>query len=207
MKKFFSVIVLAIIFLLAENCSAMTFSKSVKLGSVGQYGPYGVQISGATSIKSGSFNKEYKTYMQGSAIFGKSLNFYFDFQNDISKFGSNEANAISIYALEGATDIYQVQNDKNIEMYIFVTETGGGGSTKVVGQKDGKFFIYFDTNKVMQNYFGRARDVYLSHYKLQGDAIVFDITSYDANLKKTVKGGELRFKWDDKANWFSVEKL
>ena len=187
----------------------MTFYKSVKLGDVGQSGPYGININGATTIKATSEKNlgKTKTYMKGTAIFGKSLNFYFDFQNDVSKFGNNESNAISIYALEGGTDIYQFQNDKNIEMYIFVTETGGGGSTKVVGQKEGKFFIYFDTYEVLSNYYGRSRDVYLSHHKLQGDTIIFDIQSYNSNLQKMAKVGELRFKWDEKANWFGVEKL
>ena len=207
MKKFLLMwIVFVMCFMTFGNCSAINFSKSAELGNMGQYGPYGITIEGASEINAEKNNRgKTTTYLKGIARFGKSLYFYFDFKKNLSKFGGkNFSDAVSVYVLEGGTRIYKLQNDQNLEMYLFFTETGAAGSYKVIGKhKNGKWVTYFDTFDVRREYIGRALGIYLSLYSIQGDTMIFKYTSHENKFGQ----GEFRFKWDDAAQWFGVEQI
>ena len=215
MKKIFGILFALAIF--SSNCFAMTFSQPVKIGEVSYNGSPtgGVEIVGATSKKNYSTSKNSAYYGKGIALFGKSLYFYFndeyfrqnfngyttELTKKVSRFGGTDVkNSVPIFTLEGKTDIYQIKNDGGIELYLAQTETGAGGTIQVFGTtKEGKWVKYFDTADAVKN-FGIPRDEWFSGFFTFGDTIVIQYRPQHSR-----NNSELRYKWDEAAQWFGVE--
>lgn len=215
MKKIFGLIVT--LMMISANCFAMTFSQPVKIGSVSVAGgpSDGIKIDGATSIKDFSTVKNVKGYTKGIARFGNSLYFYFnkeyfdqhfngygtDLDRKVSRFGGTDVkNTAPIFTFEGNTQIYRIKNDGGIELYLAQTETGGGGSIQVFGKtKEGKWVRYFNTNDARKS-FGIPNRSYIESFFMVDDEIILQFSP-----GRMRQDGELRYKWDDKAQWFGVE--
>lgn len=122
-------------------------------------------------------------------------------QNKVSRFGGADVkNSVPIFVFEGGTEIYQIKNDSGMELYLTKSGTGSGDGFEVFGTtKEGKWVKYFDTGDAVKN-FGIPRDEWFSGFFTFGDTII--IQYYPQHSRNN---GELRYKWDDKAQWFGVE--
>ena len=81
----------------------------------------------------------------------------------------------------------------------------------IVGcHSNGKFVKYIDTEEISKRYFGitttqtGAPFVIYNKLRCDGDTIFIEYTS--AHRDEGIKG-EFRFKWDEAAQWFSVEQV
>lgn len=118
--------------------------------------------------------------------------------DDASRFGGDDvANTVPVFVFEGRTKVYPIISDDGREFYLLATETGGGGSMKVIGERNGVWVKYFDTldmRKLMEPEF------YIKEFHASGDALVFVYKKFNTN-----KTCELYYQWDASADWFSVE--
>lgn len=201
LKKFFAVTFALMLF--AAQASAATFQSPVKLGSVGTAGMHGLSIDGATKIDGDS---DGKSYTKGVALFGDKLYLHFDDAtaddfNAGSYFGSSDVkNAVQYYVFEGSTKISQVKNDTGVDMYLLETEYGAGNRTTLIGNRDGKWVKFFDTNDAKNTY--GLRGYFTKNVIVSGNTITLEFSSFDEK-----NSCELRYRWDAAAQWFAVEKI
>ena len=77
--------------------------------------------------------------------------------------------------------------------------------------KNGDWVKYFDTDEIKKRYFGDKGSsfsrLFITDLKCNENTIFIYYERFDPNLRKNVKVGEFRFKWDEAAQWFSVEKI
>lgn len=202
LKKFFALTTFLLIF--SANCSAMTFQQPVEVGNVSISGANSIQIDGTTNIDA-TRGDQPNSYIKGVAIFNEKLYLHFDGEilTQKSFFGGRDVkNSVEVFVFEGLTKIYQIDNDAGLEMYLLSTETGGGGSMKVIGTTaDGKWVKYFDTNDAKKNY-ELSQDFYLKNFSVSGDSITFQYEQW-----QTRKICTLRYRWDNKAQWFGIDVI
>lgn len=221
MQKIF--LVLVILLMITSNVFAMTLSQPTKIGEISVAGgpQDGIKISGATTVKDYSTIKKSGNYKKGYAIFGKSLYFYFNkeyylqnymsvgtdvkkiqrLDSKVSRFGgTNVKNSVPIFTFEGMTEIYKIENDSGLELYVARSETGGGGGVEVFGTtKQGKWVRYFDTIDARKS-FGMSSSAYIRDFFTFGDEIIVQYGKARSNTS-----GELRYKWNEASQWFGVE--
>ena len=200
-KKFFAATFALL--LLTAQAHAMTFQQPVKIGLAGIGGRNGLRIEDATKIDA---TQNGDSYTNGYAIFGDKLYLHFDdataddFRSG-SWFGSSDkSNTIQYYVFEGSTSISRLPNDAGIDMYLLTTEFGAGNSVTVIGNRDGKWVKFFDTNDA-KKIFG-LRGWYTSDIRVSGDTITLSMTSFDQK-----NSCELRYRWDESAKWFGIQKI
>lgn len=215
LKKIFMATLLMLI--ISANCLAMTFQEPVSVGAVTFAGSENaIEIYGATKIDATTGFKE-NCFVKGMATFNETLYLHFDgealmqrmMQNpssaemikiydEVSSIGSLDvANTVPFFVFEGSTKIYRLPNDAGLEIYLLATETGGGGSMRVIGNSSGNWVEYFNTNDDRKNY-GFDVNFYLSNFRVEGDEIIFSYIS-DSEVFR-----ELCYRWDSSAQWFSV---
>ena len=77
-------------------------------------------------------------------------------------------------------------------------------------RKDGKFVVYIDTEEIAKRYFGedtngRCKEwVTFDRLSCSNDELIL---TYWIGGKQCIGKGEFRFKWDEAAQWFSVEQV
>jgi len=204
MKKFFAAMFLILIFSAQASAMELKLNRDVDwFISLGEK-PFTLKIEGYTHLD-GDFSK-------GVAQFGN-LYFHFDCklfnekpfevaEKEAGRFGSSDfENAVPIYVFEGGTKIYPITSDDGREFFLLSTETGGGGSMKVIGSHGGKWVKYFDTQDVKSNK-QMAWDYYMQNFYVDGDKIIFQYEQWE-----TKKICRLVYKWDESAKWFGVEIL
>lgn len=200
-KKFFAATFALL--LLTVQAHAMTFQQPVKIGLAGIGSGNGLSIRDATKIDA---TQNGNVYLKGYAIFGDKLYLHFDDAtasdfNAGSWFGaSDRSNAVQYYVFEGSTAISRLPNDAGVDMYLLATEMGGGNVTAVIGNRDGKWVKFFDTNDAKKT-FG-LRGWYTSDIRVSGDTITLSMSSFDQK-----NSCELRYRWDASAKWFGVQKI
>ena len=200
-KKFFAATFALL--LLTAQAHAMTFQQPVKIGSVGIGSGNGLSIRDATKIDA---VQNGDSYTNGYAIFGDKLYLHFDDAtasdfNAGSWFGSSDrSNTVQYYVFEGSTAISRLPNDAGVDMYLLATEMGGVNVTAVIGNRDGKWVKFFDTNDAKKT-FG-LRGWYTSDIRVSGDTITLSMSSFDQK-----NSCELRYRWDASAKWFGVQKI
>ena len=188
MKKFFALAIFLLMF--AAQASAMNLTLREPVGSISlDPKPFELKIEGYTRLD-GNFSK-------GVAAFND-LYLHFDSSNETSRFGGkNFSDTVPVYVFEGRTKIFPVNGDDGREFYLLATETGGGGSFKVIGARDGIWVQYFDTSDMRKQI---PHEFYLENFFVDGDTIIF---LYKEWQKENFC--ELRYKWDAAAQWFGVE--
>ena len=200
-KKFFAATIFLLMF--AAQTSAMTFQQPEKIGSAGIGGRQGLSIEGATKIDA---EMNQNVYMKGYAIFGDKLYLHFDdaTADDFTSgswFGSSDVkNTVQYYVFEGSTSISRLPNDAGIDMYLLTTETGGGNIAAVIGERDGKWVKFFDTNITKETY--GLRGYFTKDIKVSGDTITLVMSSFDEKNSCVIQ-----YRWDSSAKWFGVEKF
>ena len=218
-KKFLVMVMFAVMFLLSENVSAMTFSQPEEIGWIGHYfqSPWeGLPISGE-SYNSGKPHKENdgtsaKTYEVGIARFGNgddALYCSYDYKDDYIKFGGKDNYVLSTG--KGFKEIYKIDSDEGLTVYILDTLRFGGFD--IIGrQRNGKWLYYIDS-KVMTDKYFNGKFAYIAiggvlygKVKVKADTIIIPYWyQLDGGIEQY--NGELRFKWDEKAQCFGVEKI
>ena len=200
----------------------------------GGFGIDGASYNNGTSYKNGQLDKQWgKLYEKGIACFGngdKALYMHYDcsqvggreyWEAYSPKFGDKNAkNTVALQAGEGTSvKVSQIKNDSDITLYLLCEEGSVAGTTNYVllGRRpDGVFVKYFDMEDINIKYFGLQKNKYGTtmgmkspYYKkfyCQGDTMVIEYGRYHGK-RGFVNEGEFRFKWDEKAQWFSVEQV
>ena len=231
LKIFFAVIL--VIMTVSSNVFAMKLSKTNEIGSISALPPSGAfRIEGAASNQGERSDiKEYKTgreYVKGVACFGSGENalyvhydnsYYYteDFVDNL--FRSKElANSCRM----GAADIkntvilplgfphncqiYQVENDSNIPMYLLEYDKNAVPIYKLIGKRpDGVWVKYFETLEAEQYY--SMKFAFCHNYYIKDNMIVFEYGRYNSKEKKFITNIELQFIWNDSDKWFGLNQV
>ncbi|MCR5833471.1 MAG: hypothetical protein K6G55_02290 [Selenomonadaceae bacterium] len=219
MKKF--LVTLMALMMMSVSCYAMQFQNPKEIGNISVARGDGIEIEGATRINATMGNDD-NTYTKGFAIFDSSLYMHFDgdalaykmkntppnkitsVYDEVSFFGGSDVeNSVPYYVFEGGTKICRLPNDGGIEMYLISTETGGGGRQVILGNREGKWVKFIDTNDVRETY-GVSRGNYFMPCQISGDTIIFPLGSCQDGK---YANSEFRYTWDDSAKWFAVDYI
>lgn len=217
-----------------ENVSAMIFSQPVDLhGRVvvssslhRQNGKKGFLVDNATyndghicaSLKSTeTWSKKNEVYYdKGTARFGNgddALYVHYDVYKDDKNayFGSKDAsNTFPIFGMAEfqSENIYRIETNEGITLYFITSgdEVPGYEAYLLGRRKDGVWVKYIDTRSVLENYFGKT-NMNCRMIEVNDDTLIIKFGSpYAMGGKKYIEGA-FRFKWDDAAQWFGVEKI
>lgn len=215
----------AVIFMVG-NCSAMEFSQPVQIGNFGfpiQAQIHGFVIKGATHIE-GTYRNENdvsreagqisKTYVNGIAQFGEGTDALFA-KYDFNAKGGTQFGGKNAYIVnwnESYSDILKIETNGGITLYVLYHEYCTSHLNIIGKQKDGKWVSFIDSKKVSDMYFN-GKDGYklkggviYEKPKCQGDTIIIPYRRWDWNTTPGLEG-EIRLKWDEKAQWFGIEKV
>ena len=214
MRRFLG-LVICICLLFSGNCFAMQFYQPIEIGQIGT-----IQVGGGISVKNAFYNNESQynrkndpdRYGKGIAGFGEkdnALYVHYDYYNarDTFYFGDkNKNNTIKDNFLY--FQLYKINTNEGINIYSLYKSYGVESDYLIIGKRtDGKFVKYIDTREITKRYFGWNGNsvspiVYLDIYT-QGDTLI--LPHY--HLKNIKSKGKFHFKWDNKAQWFSVEQI
>ncbi len=209
MKKFFALMTFLLILSAPVSAMNLTIYRDADWTIGLSSEPFTLKIAGYTNLE-GDFSK-------GVAQFDENLYFHFDAlalrdrmstaktfaeEEEIfaatSRFGGSDfANTVPVYTFEGGTRIYPMKSDDEREFYLLATETGGGGSIKVIGERNSEMCIRDSTMDVRKQI---PPDFYLDNFYTAGDTIIFDYKEWQKENHCA-----LRYKWDEAAQWFGVE--
>lgn len=216
MKKFFLVLLLLMI---SANCFAMNFSQPVQIGKIIYAPTNGIEVENATYASNKPIDKfkNLVTYPSDTLLkFGDDENAIFVHHRSGYKnypnFGSkNISNSVSVEpGLYGCT-IFQLNNDKNIKMYIVRPDEAMAvvlNYTLLGKMNDGTFVKYLSFRDTWNKYVGNNRKngrPFTEGIHCDKDTVVIEYARYDRGKK--IKTGEFRFKWDETAQWFGVEHV
>ncbi len=221
MKKFYALL-LATFFLFSPNAFAMTFTETVKIGTVGfpNQAPYsGFIITGETH-NTGAAHIEpadnAKTYVKGVARFDNGegalfCNYDFnakDFTRSMTFGGEND---VAVTLNGEYKDIFKIKNSANLPIYALyhnycVTELN------IIGKRNGKWVRYINSKDISKRYFG-GKDAYKEDGGImygkpvsKGDSIIIEYWRWHWGGESKPEG-EFRLKWDEKAMWFGIEQV
>ena len=212
MKKFLGAVVATV--LISNSAAAMQFSQPEKLGMVtwSQVRANGYIFDGETSNKGTkkSSGSNYNIYSKGVAKYGNGEDaLYIHYDDSHSTFCNLGSKDISNTQKVGlfCDVIYKITTNKGITLYPINYIYGPAGSYTIIGrQKDGKWVKYIDTDEIAKQYLGLN--------SLTGGEMIFFLSSQGDTLVMKYRPnrsrydiGEFRFKWDDAAQWFSVEQI
>jgi len=167
---------------------------------------------------------------KGIACFGKNgdeLYFHYDARDGrasyqknyfaISRFGGKDiGNTVDVTASPPGY-IRMIKSNKKITLYLLSSNSQMVSfrdyewiHTLIGKREDGKFVKFFDTKELSERFFGNPsiKNTNFSDCTVQGDTVVLKYKHIsDLDRKGEYESGEFRFKWDDAAQWFGVEKV
>ena len=202
----------------------MKFSSPVEIGKfgAGEFTRGGCLIDNASYI-SETPTKKYErdknrwVYFKGTARFGDgddALYFHYDMGMNKSphyKFGSNDINNTLPYENEYGATIFKINANNGHTMYFLRKVYNAPAPYKqytLIGRRpDGKWVKYFDTELLCKQYLGDSLNASIQNITMNGDTIVANYSRFNYRTGKVEESGEFRFKWDEAAKWFSVEKI
>ena len=205
-------LVLCVCMLFSGSCFAMQFSQPVKVGGicVDQTGKQGILIENASYNDGDYYTKARKdnrsTYGKGVARFGNgedALYVHYNYYTDFGKFyfgGEDKQNTIIPPNVLTIYDIFRINTDEGITIYPLYKFYGPESEYIIIGRRaDGKFIKYIDTEELTRRYFGTDSYIIYRNLSTKGDTLIIEY--YQSGVS-----GTFYFKWDDKAQWFSVDK-
>ena len=224
MKKFFGVIFAAL--LLTNTALAMTFSQPVKIGEIGfpVQAPYnGFIVYGADNNTGTPYFEEgqtfkgapLQTYQKGVATFGVGKDALFcdydfetqDFLHSLKFGGRGNYVLLSDMSFK---DILKIETGENLTLYIFY-HNYCTSHLNIIGINNGAWQNYIDSKNISAQYFGGN-----DGYKMDGSVIYeIPICSGDKIIipyhrwhweGETETEGAIILKWNDAAQWFSIDK-
>lgn len=200
---------------------AMQFYQMEKIGSIGvSQRNGGIRIDNFIYNSGKYFNKYDKnnttSYDKGFAKFGKgdeALYIYYNsYQKEPSRMrvGTEDVNNTIVMNMLWDS-LFRVKASNGKVFYCINFAYGPDSQWCIVGcHSNGKFVKYIDTEEISKRYFGitttqtGAPFVIYNKLRCDGDTIFIEYTS--AHRDEGIKG-EFRFKWDEAAQWFSVEQV
>ena len=203
-------------------CYAIQFTQPQQIGSFsfaqGGKGAGGIRIENASQNKGDYFTQYNKnnqsSYGKGVARFGNGEDALFIHYNVYQKAGGtilagnkDVKNTYSVGVINQTINV--VRSNEGVTIYPIISDYGPEKAYTVIGrQKDGKFVKFFDTESITNNQFGPGRNgmppVTYNRLAVSGDTFVL---YYSKAGMPARTAGELRFKWDDNAQWFGIEKV
>lgn len=215
--------VVALIFsytlIVSTDCLAMNFSQPIEIGCVAIS-----QTRGGMRIENAIHNtgdyytlndrKNKSSFGRGIAEFGNKddkLYIHYDaYQEDstVVYVGSKDtSNTLKIHVFNDF--IYQINTDSSVILYPIKFFYGPEVKWQIIGKdKNGKFVKFADIVELLERYYGEIDGlIECGNLQCYGDTIII---SYNirSGLGSTGKHqGELRLKWDENAQWFSVEQI
>lgn len=231
MRRTFCIAVIMIVCnIYASMVFAMQFSQPEKLGyfygsAIGGFGMMGEsQNNGKEYIPRVPGKYDYSNlYGKGTALFGEgdsALYWHYDFYQYHRKDpyegkkwavrvgGKNIENTydLPILLYEAGYDIYRLTSDNGLVLYLLRHSSAiSAKSFQIFGWYEGKFYRYIDSDRLTDMYFSKQRNRYTipsyELYNVSGDTLIFQYST-ESGAK-----GEFRFKWDENAQWFSVEQV
>lgn len=204
---------------------AMSLSQPEEIGRIGiaqaGSGGGGMSFYNATANEGDFYrvtNKNNKyTFGRGTVMFDKGADALYIHYNVYQEKhrgrvycgGKNIDNTVQLSVFNNF--IYMINTDKGITLYPIRFAYGPESQWRIIGRRqDGKFVKYIDTEEITKRYFGAnatkpGKDlVTYAMIECHKDTIVI---GYDADRSRQGDDGEFRFKWDEVAQWFSVEQI
>ena len=199
----------------------LTFSKPVQVGKViappmGYFELDGYDYHNGTPCSDKNY-QHLNLYEKGLARFGNgkdALYFHYEYHKRVPNKGINDNKSFSKFGDKDIENAIQVPVgiptiiwllNTNSQMTFYMLENGDAsglvGTTRILigRKKDGTFVKYFDTYEISKKYLGEQK-IHEYRKKEQSGKIFFEGTY------QNVPKGEFRFKWDDTAQWFGVER-
>lgn len=214
---------LMMFFVISANCSAMTFSQPVEIGKFGRTQEPG--IGGGFLIEGSSYNEGdiYKRkgnicrYGKGSARWGNgddALYLHYDAYNSKAQIGDKNINNTikdEFAAAPLVSTIMRVDTDSKKVIYILFTsyDIPEDDVYECIGKhSNGEWVKYFSTNDIVKRYFGEKQGHGFGKIRIENDTITVPYKLFsNGNYSNPTSTGEFRFKWDDSAQWFGVERV
>lgn len=211
------------LFFMVENCCAMQFSQPVKVGRFYTEidHPTGFYMEGETS-NNGTRATRYAKYTRnygwekGVAVFGSGddalhIHYGYDSEGMLKCGGENISNTVGI-AVGHTGTIKKILTNKGVTLYSVRFAYCTSHLTIIGKRNDGKWIKYIDSKEISKTYFGgkdgykEDNGVIYDNPTCNGDTII--IKYYRWHWKGMSEAeGEIRLKWDDKAQWFGIDKV
>ena len=218
------------------NTAPMKFSQPVYIGQAGSKAFVGQdpRFKGGYFIEGASYNngnlivhgkdREYKTYDKGLARWGDGKDaLYCEYKAARKedggglKFGGKKNFVIFD---ESRRDIFKIETNKGITLYPLYYRYKWWTSLDIIGcREDGTWVKYIDMDSIIEQYFGKKplnvnvilgneewKD-FLNEISCKEDTIKVNYHVFSYNPYHKIESGEFRFKWDETAQWFSVEQI
>ena len=163
------------------------------------------------------YSKNGKLYgfCKGVAKFGSGSNAiyqHYDIDNNDGNYimvgSENIQNTIKVSSYINGS-LYCVKSDSNVVFYMIQTgyDVHEDDGYIIFGKRqDGSFVKYLDTDDIKKNYFGERSSIAWGNINFQGNTIKIVYEKHISGYNYT-KIGEFRFKWDNNAQWFSIEQV
>ena len=140
-----------------------------------------------------------------------------------AKFGGRDTGKLFSFPhqiYESSCQIEKISTDKGLTLYMLIYQGAVGGKDYILlGRQTNDIWVeYFNMEDINVKYFGLHKNDYgttmgnrsshyYKNYYCKGDTIIVEYEGFNSSLKRNVKIGEFRFKWDETAQWFGVEKV
>lgn len=214
MRKIILITIMLIISV-PEFCFAMHFYQSERLGTFyfNQIG-HGFMMKGETINIGDKYTKirgnNSRGYGKGIATFGYGKDALYVAYNAYTgnldaNFGNKQMTSyVPINDMTFKT-IYCIKSDSGMTLYPIVRGHSYVDLTIIGKRQDGTFVKYIESERITSSYFGMRTFPNYEYDKVRifGDTI---IVPYCINKDIKIRG-EFRFKWNEKAQWFGVEKV
>lgn len=185
------------------HAATMQFSQPVEIGTIVYPPSKGINITNATYNTGKNIGKN--LYENGVARWGDSkTGLYFYYDKYPAHFGGKDKN-FSVNVMV-AISINKIDNNKNFTLYLLQNDGNASFARSyiLIGRlPDGKWVKFFDTTEIKKQYLGNTRDGLTNAY-CKDDKIII---GYNNGDYRAPDKGEFRFKWDEAAQWFSVEQI
>lgn len=207
--------------LAGSSCFAMQFSPVEKIGGM-IYSQAGRHSEGGLILKNPTHNTgDYYTfrysdnthsYGKGIATFGEgtdAMYVHYDMyaRAPIALGGKNINNTIKWRFYLICADINQIQTDEGITLYAMYDEYGPEADYLIIGRRaDGVWVKYLDTREITKRYWNwngdGASPVVYRKLRTDGDTLIINYGNW-----RPREYGEFRFRWDENAQWFGIDKV
>lgn len=196
----------------------MKFSQPIQFGGGVHWnnvGGFSVQNAVSNKVEKNFYRKgkEYG-FSKGVAQFGNGANAiyeHYDADKNVETIRIGAADINNTVTIRSSTNdsIYNIASDIDINFYMISgTYLGKSKNYVIFGKRnDGRFVKYIDTNEIRKQYFNDYLAFEWGDIKFQGNTIILSYEKHDGSFRNYTKIGEFQFKWDDKAQWFSVEHI
>ena len=220
---------------LSGSCLAMTFSQPIPIGHAGRYEYIGQSpeykggyfFEGTTYNNGNVLRKDgvFTEYGKGIAMWGSGKQSLYckyagrrQSKNEGLWFGGKNN-----YLVEDKfwRELFRIETDEGLVVYPLYFRYNLNYELDVLGcRKDGSWVKFIDIKSIVKQYFGQKNSNYvlIGTYGEKDSHLNPHITCVDSMIKvpycvyaldpmRIVEKGEFRFKWDETAQWFGVEKV